>query len=205
VSAGGAYDLTLFRLPVSAGDAEPLPEQIRLANRPRGMDRRAAAKRAFWRALARDQRAPEHPSLGTLEDPVLHARLAALETGPGVFREPKRREIPIAVQEAIEERMPQFCLRNLVRYEMEAWVDDLWWETCHLRDTPRDVEADLAPARRGRMGPDRGELITELSPSRIRALKREHRQLMEVERWEDFSWRKGPRRAPDDPAPPEGG
>lgn len=175
------------------------PELDRLGNGPR-FAARAESKRAFWRLVRHDHVVPEAGVPSALRDLVSAERLEALE-GPGVLGEPVRYRRPHDLDDLLEERSPQFCLRNLERYEKDAWVDDLWWTTTELRDTPAKLAALLAPVHRADQGERELTFLERQSREVIAELREERLDLLERTEWRAFTWRRGPRGAPDDYEP----
>jgi len=194
-----SLDLGLFRLPLPESQAEPGPEQEWLGNHPQ-FGPRAACKRAFWQRVRHDHVVPLAELPSSLRELVPEERHEAM-TDPGVIGEPARYERPLDLDESLEECSPQFCLRNLERYEKDAWVDDLWWTVSPLRETPGDVEALLEAVRKADAGEQELGFVATLSKDVLRSLRDEHLELMERTEWRAFTWRRGPRGRPDDYTP----
>ncbi len=190
-------DLGLFRLPVQ-DDALPEPADLgggRFA-------RRAAVKRAFWEPMRHDEALQPTELPGVSSDLVSEERIEEL-LDPGVVGEPQDVRRPWEVEEALEECAPQLCLRNLERYEMDAWVDDLWWIVRDVRETPDDVAATLDPIHRADLGERELHFLEELSGPIVRAFRDEHQDLVARTEWRAFTWRRGPRGADDYVGEPE--
>lgn len=139
----GPLDLTLFVLPVVSERAFglDLPEPPELVQGARG--RRPRIKRHFWAQLM--QPITFRPDF-TIEPraycPLSDERIAELTDWVGLFGEPEYTEQPVDILNAMDERMPQFSLRNLVRYEKDAWPDDLRYEWKTLRELPHELGLD---------------------------------------------------------------
>lgn len=141
-------DLSLFVLPTpeEASGALPhsLPEPPRLRH---GVDRgkRPTAKARFWTQLVAPQtfRPSFEMSLSVDLDALIPPeRMEQLEEWIGLYREPGMARQPVATWEALYEKSPQFSLRNLFRYEKDAWPDHLLWKWKTVRDLQWDLGVD---------------------------------------------------------------
>ena len=193
-------DLGLFRLPLPDLDPDPAdsPEQACLTSGAGSATR--AGKQAFWERITVSDLVPECPDLSVVRDLVSPERLADMARGPGVLQEPTSIEPPPEVRSDLGNCSPQFCLRNLWRYEKTAWVDLLWWNWSKVRDTPSDAASDLALVRKlDRVVP--GPLLAELSMARLASLQQERHEVLDELDWRAFTWRRGPRGQLDDYMP----
>ena len=125
-----------------------------------------------------------------IRDLVSQERVGRWVRGPGSVGVERRWEVPHDIDDALEERTPQNCLRNLYRHEMDAWPDDLWWQFSHVRTTLAEAAAEAAPARAAHLDPP--ALLEELSYAALPSLKRTHQDLTLRTDWSTFDWRRGP-------------
>ena len=190
-------DLSLFRLPLPDPDRPATPELERLGNHA-GSERRAQLKRRFWGQVDHERVGMDVGLSVAPRELVPEARLDALARGPGVICEPHIQDQPLKIAEALEECTPQFCLRNLHRYEKDAWVESLWWEVTELRETPGEIADALSAIHRGDLGERAPPFLDPISLVAICELRDERDGLIEGTDWGGFTWRRGPRRLPDD-------
>ena len=181
-------DLSLFRLPVP--DDTDLPEQWDLGGG--GFEERAAAKRAFWRLHRHEDAIRVTEAREAFQDLVSQERIESL-LAPGVVGEPQPFPRPWQIDEALEECTAQLCLRNLERYELDAWVDDLWWTVNDVRETPGDVADALEPIRRADLGEWELSFVDEPSHAVLGGLRDERDEVIRRTDWRTFTWRRGPR------------
>lgn len=142
--SNSSLDTTIFVLPLpeEAAGALDLPEPP-LLRQGADQGRRARIKRYFWEPVIRPLSfRPEISHDFVIQDPIAPERLDQLESWAGLFQEPRYVEQPLAVQEGLEQKSPQFTLRNLHRMEKDAWPDDLWWSWKTLRKLPHELGLD---------------------------------------------------------------
>ena len=136
-------DLSLFVLPVRDEQAfgVALPEPPELVRGARG--RRPDLKRGFWFRLVRAITfRPDFTIEPRAYCPLSDERIEELTEWAGLFADPEYCEQPVDTLNAMDERMAQFSLRNLVRYEKDAWPDELRFDWKTLRKLPHEMGLD---------------------------------------------------------------
>ena len=151
---------------------------------------------AFWRRLAHDDVVAKPTLRSVFRDLISEERERDWVQGPGVVGPPRSWERPGEIDKALDERTPQFCLRNLHRHEMDAWPNDLYWTFARVRTTPAEAGEDIAASRTG--GGQGPPLLGTPSYAEMGDLKRSHQELTLPTSWRDFSWRRGPNAEDDD-------
>jgi len=152
-------------------------------------DGRGRAKYHFWRPLDRLQDlCPDRVPRPRARDPIPPERLEQLEKAFPERHDQRFREQPLPVSDALREKTPQFILRNLPRYEKDAWVNDLFWERKLLRDLLHDV--GLEDVRTLRCF-EKFEFQTTFGIDVIRLWRGEHREWSKGTAWAELNFKGG--------------
>lgn len=153
----------------------------------------------FWKRIEHGEVVPKQLVRSVMRDLMPAEREEQWARGPGVVGPPRHWDRPSDIDEAVQERNPQFVLRNLHRHEMDAWPHDLWWQVKQVRTTLTEAASDIDEARAagGRTGPNDpndpdSAWLEPLSYDQVADLKREHQQLTLHTPWSEFDWRRGP-------------
>jgi len=185
----GGLDLFVLPLPEEAAGLLSLPEPPVLRHAAAGRGSRARIKQRFWPGLLKAERfRPKFGIDSKILDLVAPERLAAYTEWGGLYREPTMAEQPLETDEALDQCTPQFILRNLERYEKDAWPDELWWDRKTLRDAPYDL--GMTDIREMRLLQPI-QFHEDWNMDALGACKRERTELFEETPWSSLHFRGG--------------